>query len=105
MVFELGNSLNLMQSDYPSLEIWQQHRSGRAGEAVKGITQRQYLLVFRQEFEPQIFELDLPRFALLQGCQRGESIVALTEDSDAASALESLASLIDKGWITGFHHV
>ncbi len=105
MVFEPGNSLSLMQSDYPILEIWQQHRSGETVEAVKGITKRQYLLVYRQEFEPQIFEVDLPEFAFLQGCQRGESIVALAEDCDAASALESLASLIDKGWITGFHHV
>jgi hypothetical protein len=72
---------------------------------VKGITQPQYLLVYRQEFESQIIEIDLPRFALLQGCQRGESIVALAEDCDAANALESLASLIGKGWITGFHHV
>jgi hypothetical protein len=105
IVFDSAHSLSLMQSDYPVLEIWQQHRSGETGEAVKGITRRQYLLVYRQEFEPQIFELDLPRFALLQGCQRGESIAALAENCDAASALESLASLIDKGWITGFHHV
>ena len=105
MVFELSNSLSVMQSDYPILEIWRQHRSGETGGAVKGITQRQYLLVYRQEFEPQIFELNLPRFALLKGCQRGESIVALAEDHAAASALGSLASLIDKGWITGFHHV
>jgi hypothetical protein len=105
MVFDLGNSLSLMQSDFPILEIWQQNRRGETGEAVKGITQPQYLLVYRQEFEPQIFEIDLPRFVLLQGCQRGDSIVALAEDCDAASALESLASLIDKGWITGFHHV
>jgi hypothetical protein len=105
MVFDPANSLSLMQSDYPILEIWKQHRSGETGEAVKGITQRQYLLVYRHEFEPQIFEVDLPRFALLQGCQRGESMVALAEDCDAASALGSLASLIDKGWITGFHHV
>jgi hypothetical protein len=105
MSYDLGNSLSVMQSDYPILEIWKQHRSRETVEAVKGITQRQYLLVYRQEFEPQIFELDLPRFALLQGCQRGESIVALAEDCDAASALGSLASLIDKGWVTGFHHV
>jgi len=105
MVFDPGNSLSLMQSDYPILEIWQQHRGGETVEAVKGITKRQYLLVYRQEFEPQIFEADLPEFAFLQGCQRGESIVALAEDCDAASALESLASLIEKGWITGFHHV
>ncbi len=105
MVFEPSHSLSVMQSDYPILEIWQQHRSGETVEAVKGIDKRQYLLVYRQEFEPQIFELDLPRFALLQGCQRGESMVALAQDCDAASALGSLASLIDKGWITGFHHV
>jgi hypothetical protein len=105
MVFDPGYSLSLMQSDYPILEIWQQHRSGETGEAVKSITQPQYLLVYRREFESQIVEIDLPRFALLQGCQRGESIAALVEDCDAARALESLASLIGKGWITGFHHV
>lgn len=105
VVFELGNSLSLMQSDYPILEIWQQHRNGEAGEAVTGIDQYQYLLVYRRELIVRIVELDLPRFALLRGCQRGESIVSLADDSDAASALGSLASLIDKGWITGFHHV
>ena len=105
LVFELGNSLSLMQSDYPILEIWQQHRNGKAGEAVMGVDQCQYLLVYRQEFEVNIIELDLPRFALLQGCRRGDSIVSLADDSDAACALGSLASLIDKGWITGFHRV
>jgi hypothetical protein len=105
LVFELGNSLGLLQSDYPILEIWQQHRNGNAGESVRGITQCQNLLVNRQEFEAHIIRLDLPTFALLQGCQRGESIVSLVENRDAASALGSLANLIDNGWITGFHHV
>lgn len=105
MVFELGNSLSLVQSDYPVLEIWQQHRNGEAGEAVMAIDQHQYLLVYRRELIVKIVELDLPRFALLRGCQRGESIVSLADDNDAASALGSLANMIDKGWITGFHHV
>jgi hypothetical protein len=105
IVFELGNSLSLVQSDYPILEIWQQHRNGEAGEAVMGIDQHQYLLVYRRELIVEIVELDLPRFVLLRGCQRDESIVSLADDGDAASALGSLADMIDKGWITGFHHV
>ena len=105
LVFELGNSLGLLQSDYPILEIWRQHGNGKAGESVKGITQCQNLLVYRQEFEANIIGLDLPTFVLLQGCQQGDSIDSFTEDRDAASALGSLANLIDKGWITGFHHV
>ena len=45
MVFELGNSLSPMQSDYPIMEIWQQHRNDKTGEAVMAIDQHQYLLV------------------------------------------------------------
>ncbi len=105
IVFEPGNSLSLMQSDYPILKIWQQHKSEQGGDAVEALTQGLYLLVYRHEFKAHIVELALPQYALLRGCQRGKSIVNLAADGDAANALGSLADLIEKGWITGFHHV
>lgn len=105
VVFELGNSLGLLRSDFPVLEIWQQHRIGEESAVVKSLGRCQYLLIYRREFEPRVIELDENQYALLRGFQRGESLHFLAEDSVAAGALESLPGLIEKGWVTGFHHV
>ncbi len=102
---ETSNSLKLMYSDYPVQEIWRQHRQGKITKEIVGLEKRQYLLIYRPEFEPQLVQITAQQFHFLKGSMQGMSLSVLAETGDAVAALDTVADMVTNGWITGFRRV
>jgi hypothetical protein len=96
--FHLSAALRLFASDYPVREIWRRHRETRDTASVP-VGAREYSVIHRDQFRPEIDAVEPRTFRLLDAVSKGRSLAELAADE---LPVEQIPHLIASGWVTDF---
>ena len=98
--FLLSDSLALLESVYPLLEIWELNQNTEQAESVSACEEREYLCIHRQHNKPRIGRISQPHYDLLQAINDGVPLNQLAERFDFLDS--ELPAIIKSGWVCGF---
>jgi hypothetical protein len=103
IVFRMPASAALVASDYPIQRIWQVNQPDWTGGQVVDLEQGGCrLIVWRQEYDMRIDELNESEWRLLNAVAEAIPFQALAERADTPDFDALLPSCVQHGWISGF---
>ena len=103
IVFRLPVSATLIASDFPIQHIWKVNQPDWKGSQVVDLDDGGcQLIVWRQQYEMRIDELDDPAWRLLNGVAHAVPFEALAEYADTPNLDVLLPSCVQHGWIADF---
>ncbi len=105
LVFTLSQSLRLIQSEWPILELWQQHRAGKAPAELQGSDAVCFWVIVREGGQVITQPIAKPLFRLLHAMEQRLALVDLSSEVALQSDPGLLSELISNGWISDFHKV
>jgi len=94
--FQLGSSVNLLESDYPVMELQRANISGGAAISVSAENFPEHLVIARLKFQATITRTNHATFDLLSACRNNDTLGAMIENDINT---EALPKLIQRGWI------
>lgn len=100
----INSSLQWMQTPYPVLEIWQQHRLDQQPGSVNMPIEMVHLLTWRHQNTVQV-EATISGISHLLELSAGGLTLGLINQDPAivkSGIISQLPQMVDKGWITGF---
>ncbi len=100
--WQCSASLAVMQSAYPLLAIWHGNRGENTVDSVAGLSEPEYLCIYRRGFELLVEPIDGSSYELLRGVLQAKTMaqlgaLATSQDLDAL-----LPQWVQCGWICGF---
>ena len=99
-VLKLQASIRLLSSPYPIYQIWHSHRDGSPGEELKAILNRQYLCIYKQNFQVRVELVDVNLYALLITIQRGYALTEVAEFFSSQDDLNNALTIaMKKQWL------
>lgn len=75
-------SLGLLKSKYPIHDIWLNNKRRQPAKKIYAIENNQYLLVFRDHYKPDIYQLSEKEYLFLDACINEVSFQELIENSN-----------------------
>ncbi len=103
VIFRLPVSAQLISSNYPIQRIWQVNQADWNGSQAIDLDEgRCRLIVWRQEYDMRIDEMDDPAWQLLTHIANQTSLGALAECPDMEGLDTLLPLCVQRGWIAGF---
>ncbi len=105
--FKLGASHQLVQSDFPILNIWQAHQQDAITESIDLDAGGTQLLVYRRGWEVLIETLNAVEFLFLSCVSQGMTFEQIGDACVKAFPEAELTALfpkaVERGWITAFY--
>jgi hypothetical protein len=100
----INSSLQWMQTPYPVLEIWQQHRLDRQPDSVNMPEIAIHLLTWRHHHNVQVESITPEIARLLELSAGGLTLGVISQDPAILKSgiISQLPDMVEKGWITGF---
>lgn len=106
IVFRLPASATLIASDYPVHRIWQVNQAEWDGDQHVDLDQGGVrLIVWRQDHDMRIDEVDEPSWPLLNAIAEGMSLSEISALAWADELDSVLPNCVQQGWIGGFENV
>lgn len=100
--WQCSASLAVMQSTYPLLAIWHGNRGDNTVDAVAGLSEAQYLCIYRRGFELVVDPVDRTSYLLLQGIMAAKTMAQLSALVSAQELDTLLPQWVQCAWICGF---
>lgn len=98
--FHTSHSLGLIDSGYPLHQIWMNNLSQQCASSVNAVIGTQYLVVYRDRFQPRIEAVDDCTYRALAAITEACSLQQLAERS-GCEITRILPDLISRRWVTG----
>ena len=98
LYFQPDSSLGLFTSEFPVFQVWDNNRNGEGEQVVQDNQPAYYHVVFREQYFPQVFNVDKAQFLLLEDCLKGKSLseLALLHGETVSS---SIPFFIESRWL------
>ena len=99
-ILKLQASVSFLSSCYPVFQIWQSHRNGNPQQEINAISERQYLCIYKREYEVLVEPIDAKLYALLLNVDRGLTLAEIAKahaDDDELNA--ALATAVEQQWL------
>jgi hypothetical protein len=79
ITFVADSSLYLFISEWPVQQIWQNNRDDQGEQEVEHNQEHYYHLIYREQFSPQLYNLEVAQYGLLKDCIAGKTLAQLAE--------------------------
>lgn len=98
---ELVADLTCFSTPWPLYQLWHDYNRQQLKDTLAADTDRQYLIIYRQQYSPTIETVDLHQFMLINNLQSGLTLGDIASLDTAQQQLQYLAACWQKGWISG----
>lgn len=100
IIFSLQASVYFLKADYPIAEIWQLHQSDNPIDNFQISLQKDYICIYRDEYEVKILTINQHIYTLLLAIKQGNSLMVIAELFDSSEVLNSaLSFIVARNWL------
>lgn len=96
----LSPDVYYLSSDWPLYELWQLNRDEAESVDLDAVTQREFLVLYRDTYQAAIEPVSEHEFKMLAAIQEGQTIITLTQQFP--EYMDRLAIWIQRGWLCDF---
>ena len=98
--FKVSSALGLIASEYPVYEIWRSNKEQQYAEEIKPIEDKQYLLVYRNEYKSSIAVINNNEYSIIKAIINDLSLQEIINNA-SFDINHVLPVLITNKWIVG----
>jgi hypothetical protein len=98
---ERSCSLFCMNTQFPIVDIWQNHQGNEIVKEVAALTDEDFILIFRQQGHPVVQRLDREEWSILQSVEGQAELDAVVQSAlvDGVDIEKKLPLMIEQGWL------
>ena len=98
---ERSRSLFCMRSQFPVIEIWQNHQGSRSVDEVSALTGEDFILISRQQGHPLVQLIDSEEWSILQNLEVPDVLDAVVQHAlvEGIDIEQKLPAMIERGWL------